>query len=101
MRYFQHILKSQLSVKESENQAPNALQALLAQIPAFKLKILRIESAASESGIDLTARIEVSGHPGVCLAQNQRSVMTIQAGRGNDTCVERFLTVLDRLSAFS
>jgi hypothetical protein len=43
MRYFQYILKSQLSVKESENQAANALQALLAQIPAFKLKILRIE----------------------------------------------------------
>jgi hypothetical protein len=63
MWYFQHMLKLQLSVKEIEKKAADALQALLAEIPALKLKILKTESAAVDSGIDLTARLEVSGHP--------------------------------------
>jgi hypothetical protein len=63
MWYFQHMLKLQLSVKEIEKKAADALQALLAEIPALKLKILKTESAAVDSGIDLTARLEVSGQP--------------------------------------
>ena len=57
------MLKLQLSVKEIEKKAADALQALLAEIPALKLKILKTESAWRRSGIDLTARLEVSGQP--------------------------------------
>jgi hypothetical protein len=57
------MLKLQLSVKGIEKQAADALQALLAGIPALKLKTLKTESSAVDSGIDLSARVDVSGEP--------------------------------------
>jgi len=62
MWYFQHMLKLQLSVNETEKKAADALQALLAEIPALKPKIFKNETAGN-SEINLTARLEVSGQP--------------------------------------
>jgi hypothetical protein len=57
------MLKLQFSVKEVEKQAANALEVLLREIPALKLKTLKTESSAADSGIDITARVDVSGEP--------------------------------------
>ena len=63
MCYFQPMLKLQFSVKETEKRAANALQALLKEIPALKLKTLKTEDQAADSGIDITARVDVYGEP--------------------------------------
>ena len=50
------MLKLQFSVNKVEKQAANALEALLREIPALKLKTLKTESSAADSGIDIMAR---------------------------------------------
>jgi hypothetical protein len=57
------MLKLQFSVNKVEKQAANALEALLREIPALKLKTLKTESSAADSGIDIMARVDVSGEP--------------------------------------
>ena len=58
------MLKIGLPVKESEARAADVLQALLAQIPAIKLKKLESESQKKvDSGIDFVAHVDVSGKP--------------------------------------
>jgi len=57
------MLKLQFSVKETEKLAADMLQALLKEIPALKLKTLKTKDQAVDSGIDITARVDVSGEP--------------------------------------
>jgi hypothetical protein len=55
------MLKPNISVKETERLAVNALQKLLAQVPALGSKPPKIEFTEPNSSIDFTARVEVSG----------------------------------------
>jgi hypothetical protein len=48
-------------VKNLEARAVEALRAVLNQVPAIKLKGIELESAASESRVDILARLNVSG----------------------------------------
>lgn len=67
------MLKLQLSVKETESQAAKALKELLLQVPALKLKTLKVESGAGDSGIDLMARVDVSGQPHFLVCEVKRN----------------------------
>jgi len=55
------MLKSRNSVKEIENRAADALQSVLKQVPALKLKMLKTETGAPDAGVDILARVNASG----------------------------------------
>src|SRR5437763_1293060 len=57
------MLKMPFSVKETELQAANKLEELLREIPVLKLKKIEVESEARDSGIDIMARVNISGQP--------------------------------------
>jgi hypothetical protein len=61
MCYFQHMLKLRYSVKEIESRAADALEAVLEQIPALKLKTLKTEIKGVDYGADILAHVDVSG----------------------------------------
>jgi hypothetical protein len=56
------MLKIVDSVKELESRAAEALNALLRQIPAIKLKDIKPQPPGPDRGIDILAQVNVSGH---------------------------------------
>jgi Transcriptional regulator, AbiEi antitoxin, Type IV TA system len=61
MAYFQQMLKVPLSMKGLEKQAAEALTSLLEKVPAIKVRKVGIEPEGPDRGIDILARINVSG----------------------------------------
>ena len=59
--YFQRMLKVSNSVKILEQQAVRALTSLLEEVPAIKIRDVSIEPDGPDRGIDILARINVSG----------------------------------------
>jgi len=59
--YFQRMLKVSNSVKDLEQQAVRALTSLLEEVPAIKIRDVSIEPGGPDRGIDILARINVSG----------------------------------------
>jgi hypothetical protein len=59
--YFQRMLKVSNSVKILEQQAVRALTSLLEEVPAIKIRDVSIEPGGPDRGIDILARINVSG----------------------------------------
>lgn len=59
--YFQRMLKVSNSVKVLEQQAVRALTSLLEEVPAIKIRDVSIEPDGPDRGIDILARINVSG----------------------------------------
>lgn len=55
------MLKWPHSVKSLEDQAAGALTSLLAEVPAIKVRDVRIEPDGRDGGIDILAKINVSG----------------------------------------
>jgi hypothetical protein len=55
------MLKVSNSVKNLEEQAAGALTSLLEEVPAIKVRDVRIEPDGPDRGIDILARINVSG----------------------------------------
>src|ERR1035438_8580425 len=63
------MLKMLLSVKALETQAANALEKLLAGVPAIKVKTLKVESPEKDSVADIVASVDVSGQPHVLVCE--------------------------------
>jgi hypothetical protein len=71
--YFQYVLKTPFSEKESEIRAEGVLKELLLQVPALNLAEVAVESEARGSVIDIVARVEVSGQPHFLVCEVKRS----------------------------
>ena len=54
------MLKVSDSMKEMEVRAAQMLRELLEQVPAIKLKDIKVEPRASDQGIDILAHLNVS-----------------------------------------
>jgi Transcriptional regulator, AbiEi antitoxin, Type IV TA system len=57
------MLKMRLSMEETENHAAELLEKLLREIPALKLKMVKVGPKVQDTGIDIIMRAEVSGVP--------------------------------------
>jgi hypothetical protein len=67
------MLKERQSMKELENQAAGALEALIAQVPAIRLDGVKIEARAGDRVVDILAYINVSDHPHVLVCELKSS----------------------------
>jgi len=63
------MLKIPQSMKELEDQAAGALKALLAQVPAIRIKDVEVEARSGDSNVDILAHIIVSDHPHMLLCE--------------------------------
>jgi len=66
------MLKRHESMKEFETHAADALRALLGQVSVIKLTDIKLEPSGPDPGVDMVARINVSGkrHTLVCAVKN-------------------------------
>jgi hypothetical protein len=66
---FQRMLKTPLSVKDVEVQAAKVLEDLLREIPALKLKMLKVESNGHDDSVDIMMRVDISGKPNLLVCE--------------------------------
>lgn len=67
------MLKTPLSVKDIEAQAAKVLEDLLREIPALKLKMLRVESKGHDRGADIMMRVDNSGEPHLLVCEVKKN----------------------------
>ena len=67
------MLKAPESMKELESRAAGALGALIEQVPAIKLKDIKVEPPDSDHGVDILAHINVSDRPHVLVCEVKAS----------------------------